>query len=134
MLLQRLPSEGGTAVVHDEASVDDAWRRVQLIGDTLTAEELLTLADKEILHRLFHEDDLRLYEPSPVYFRCRCSRERVGGMLQGLGEQETRAVLAERGEVEVRCDFCNRAYLFDAVDVAQLFSPATPGGTVGSVH
>jgi molecular chaperone Hsp33 len=129
MLLQRLPEEGGTAVVHDEAAVDDAWRRVQLIGDTLTAEELSTLADKEILHRLFHEDDLRLYEPSPVYFRCRCSRERVGGMLQGLGEQETRAVLAERGEVEVRCDFCNRAYLFDAVDVAQLFNPATPGGS-----
>jgi molecular chaperone Hsp33 len=134
MLLQRLPSEGGTAELHDPAAVDDAWRRVQLIGDTLTAEELLTLADKEILHRLFHEDDLRLYEPSPVYFRCRCSRERVGGMLQGLGEQETRSVLAERGEVEVRCDFCNRAYLFDAVDVAQLFNPATPGGAGSSVH
>jgi molecular chaperone Hsp33 len=134
MLLQRLPSDGGKAVVHDEAAVDDAWRRVQLIGDTLTADELLTLADTEILHRLFHEDDLRLYEPSPVYFRCRCSRERVGGMLQGLGEQETRSVLAERGEVEVRCDFCNRAYLFDAVDVAQLFNPATPGVAGGSVH
>ncbi len=134
MLLQRLPGDGGTAVAHDEAAVDDAWRRVQLIGDTLTAEELLTLADKEILHRLFHEDDLRLYEPSPVFFRCRCSRERVGGMLQGLGEQETRSVLAERGEVEVRCDFCNRAYLFDAVDVEQLFNPATPGVTGSSVH
>ena len=43
-------------------------------------------------------------------------------MLQGLGEAETRSVLAERGEVEVRCDFCNRAYVFDAVDVAQLFN------------
>jgi molecular chaperone Hsp33 len=134
MLLQRLPSDGGTAVRHDEAAVDDAWRRVQLIGDTLTAEELLTLADTEILHRLFHEDDLRLYEPAPVYFRCRCSRERVGGMLQGLGEQETRSVLLERGEVEVRCDFCNRAYLFDAVDVAQLFNPASPGLSGNSVH
>ena len=77
---------------------------------------------REILHRLFNEDDLRLFEPSPVYFRCRCSRERVAGMLQGLGEAETRSVLAERGEVEVRCDFCNRAYVFDAVDVAQLFN------------
>jgi molecular chaperone Hsp33 len=140
MLLQRLPREGGTAgtesgaVPHDEAAVDDAWRRVQLIGDTLTAEELLTLADTEILHRLFHEDDLRLYEPSPVFFRCRCSRERVGGMLQGLGETETRSVLAERGEVEVRCDFCNRAYLFDAVDVEQLFKPVTPGVSGSSVH
>jgi molecular chaperone Hsp33 len=137
MLLQRLPREGGAegaAVLHDEATIDDAWRRVQLIGDTLTAEELLTLADTEILHRLFHEDDLRLYEASPVFFRCRCSRERVGGMLQGLGERETRSVLAERGEVEVRCDFCNRAYVFDAVDVEQLFKPATPGVSGSSVH
>jgi molecular chaperone Hsp33 len=118
----------------DDAAIDDAWRRVQLIGDTLTAEELITLADTEILHRLFHEDDLRLYEPSPVFFRCRCSRERVGGMLQGLGEKETQSVLAERGEVEVRCDFCNRAYLFDAVDVAQLFAATTPGAAGGSVH
>ncbi|HMD74341.1 MAG TPA: Hsp33 family molecular chaperone HslO [Steroidobacteraceae bacterium] len=133
MLLQRLPSSGGKRGV-DAAAVDDAWRRVQLIGETLTPEELATLADTEILHRLFNEDDLRLYEPSPVYFRCRCSRERVSGMLQGLGEAETRSVLAERGEVEVRCDFCNRAYVFDAVDVEQLFKVAAAASSGTSVH
>ena len=123
MLLQKLPgAEGSPARPRMRPQIDDAWRRVQLIGETLTPEELRTLADAEILHRLFNEDDVRLFEPSPVYFRCRCSRERVGGMLQGLGEAETRSVLAERGEVEVRCDFCNRAYVFDAVDVAQLFN------------
>jgi molecular chaperone Hsp33 len=133
MLLQRLPGEKYPAAA-GAASVEDAWRRVQLIGETLTFEELRTLADTEILHRLFNEDDLRLFEPLPVYFRCRCSRERVGGMLQGLGEAETRSVLAERGEVEVRCDFCNRAYLFDAVDVAQLFNALIPGESGDSVH
>ncbi len=114
--------------------IDDAWRRVQLIGETLTPEELRTLADAEILHRLFNEDDVRLFEPAPVYFRCRCSRERVGSMLQGLGEAETRSVLAERGEVEVRCDFCNRAYVFDAVDVAQLFNAGVASDGGSSVH
>jgi molecular chaperone Hsp33 len=135
MLLQRLPiAEASGARIVDLAAVDDAWRRVQLIGETLTPEELRTLADAEILHRLFNEDDVRLYEPAPVYFRCRCSRERVGGMLQSLGEAETRAVLAERGEVEVRCDFCNRAYLFDAVDVAQLFNAGVASDSGSSVH
>ena len=86
MLLQRLPAAAAVRRPRPCAAVDDAWRRVQLIADTLTPEELRTLADAEILHRLFNEDDLRLFEPSPVYFRCRCSRERVGGMLQGLGE------------------------------------------------
>jgi molecular chaperone Hsp33 len=148
MLLQRLPDAPGApatdvvavagvapgAKAVDAAAIDDAWRRVQLIGATLTPDELRTLADAEIVHRLFNEDDVRLYDPSPVYFRCRCSRERVSGMLQGLGEAETRSILAERGEVEVRCDFCNRAYVFDAVDVEQLFNPRVASDAGGSVH
>jgi len=132
MLLQRLPGEGASRV--GVAEVDDAWRRVQLIGDTLTREELRTLTDLEILRRLFNEDDLRVFEPSPVYFRCRCSRERVASMLQGLGDAETRGVLAERGEVEVRCDFCNRAYVFDAVDVERLFAAGASSDGGGRVH
>jgi molecular chaperone Hsp33 len=136
MLLQRLPDDGlrETAPPAGLAAVDDAWHRVQMIGATLTVDELCTLADAQILHRLFNEDDVRLFEPAPVYFRCRCSRERVSGMLQSLGETETRSILAERGDVEVRCDFCNRAYVFDAVDVARLFSTAVTGDAGGSVH
>jgi molecular chaperone Hsp33 len=135
MLLQKLPvadAPGAHAV--EVAAVEDAWRRVQLIGETLTPEELRTLADADILHRLFNEDDVRLFEPAPVYFRCRCSRERVSRMLQSLGDAETRSVLAERGEVEVRCDFCNRAYVFDAVDVVQLFNTGVTSDSGSSVH
>jgi molecular chaperone Hsp33 len=138
MLLQRLPGERSAtapgATVADPSAIDDAWRRVQLIGATLTQEELQGLADAEIVHRLFNEDDVRIFEPAPVYFRCRCSRDRVGGMLQGLGETETRSILAERGEVEVRCDFCNRAYVFDAVDVGQLFNKGVASDASSSVH
>ena len=133
MLLQKLPAESASAhaaAVHTgaahTAAVEDAWRRVQIIGNTLTPEELRTLADQEILQRLFNEDDVRLYEPAPVYFRCRCSRERVAAMLQGLGESEIKSLISERGEVEVRCDFCNRAYTFDPVDAAQLFNAGVP--------
>jgi molecular chaperone Hsp33 len=133
MLLQKLPVADAPSGA-DAGAVEDAWRRVQLIGETLTPEELRTLADAEILHRLFNEDDVRLFEPAPVYFRCRCSRERVSRMLQSLGDAETHAVLAERGEVEVRCDFCNRAYVFDAVDVAQLFNAGVASDSGSSVH
>jgi molecular chaperone Hsp33 len=133
MLLQKLPVADAPPGA-DAGAVEDAWRRVQLIGETLTPEELRTLADAEILHRLFNEDDVRLFEPAPVYFRCRCSRERVSRMLQSLGDAETHAVLAERGEVEVRCDFCNRAYVFDAVDVAQLFNAGVASDSGSSVH
>jgi molecular chaperone Hsp33 len=133
MLLQKLPAERSAAPAQ-EAQIDDAWRRVQLIGETLTAEEMRTLSDAEVLHRLFNEDDVRLFERAPVFFRCRCSRERVESMLQSLGEAETRAVLAERGSVEVHCDFCNRGYVFDAVDVARLFNAGATAASGGSIH
>jgi molecular chaperone Hsp33 len=133
MILQRLPDHGGDLRA-DPTTLDDAWRRVQLIGDTLTPAELVSLGDQQILHRLFNEDDLRLFEPTPVFFRCRCSRERVASMLRSLGEAESRSIIAERGNVEVHCDFCNRAYLFDAVDVEQLFQGIAPQDGGARLH
>jgi molecular chaperone Hsp33 len=135
MLLQRLPEGQADAKRQaDPAEIDDAWHRVQLLGDTLTGAEMETLSDEQILHRLFAEDDVRLFEPVPVFFRCRCSRERVSGMLKSLGSQEVRSILAERGNVEVRCDFCNRAYQFDAVDVEQLLAPGSASEVSSRVH
>lgn len=139
MLLQRLPTpqllddaasdaDHAELLKNQQTQLDDAWQRVQLIADTLKPVELRELTDREILRRLFNEDDLRLFDSAPVFFKCRCSRERVTGMLQSLGEAEVLSVLAEQGEVEVHCDFCNRAYHFDAVDVAQLFS-VLPGSS-----
>jgi molecular chaperone Hsp33 len=47
-------------------------------------------------------------------------------MLRSLGEEEVNSVLAERGQVDVSCDFCGKPYKFDAVDCATLFSPNQP--------
>lgn len=136
MLLQRLPISSmkerttpSTQPSPTAVETDDAWHRVQLLGDTLKPEELEALSDRTILQRLFAEDDVRLFESSPVFFRCRCSRERVIGMLRGLGADDLRALLAERGKVEVHCDFCNRGYEFDAVDVEHFLSDQASGGS-----
>jgi molecular chaperone Hsp33 len=128
MLLQRLPDPERA----DRAEIDDAWNRVQLFGDTLRAEEMRLFSDRQILHRLFNEEDVRLFESAPVFFRCTCSRDRVTGMLQSLGQAEVQSILEEQGHVEVRCDFCNRAYQFDSVDVARIFSGSviTGGGLI----
>jgi molecular chaperone Hsp33 len=83
------------------------------------------LADRDLLRRLFAEDDVRMFESAPVFFRCRCSRERVAAMLKALGQAEIGGLLTERGVVEVRCEFCSRAYHFDAVDVEALFVAGT---------
>ncbi len=92
LLVQRLSDDsvksriaGSRAHEMNRAEIDDAWNRVQLLGDTLKPEELQTLSDRNILRRLFAEDDVRLFESAPVFFKCRCSRERVVGMLKALG-------------------------------------------------
>ena len=136
MLLQRLPPSSlkertnpSSRARPSTAEIEDAWQRVQLLGDTLKPEELSALSDRTILQRLFAEDDVRLFEPAPVFFRCRCSRDRVIGMLRALGAEELRSILAERGNVEVHCDFCNRAYEFDAVDVEHFLASQAVDGS-----
>ena len=124
LLLQRLPSGAGASteeLAHSAVEGDEDWNRVRLLAATLTAAELAALPGEELLRRLFHEEDVRLFEPDPVFFQCTCSRERVSGILRSLGEREVRELLAERGSVEVRCEFCNRAWQYDAVDVESLF-------------
>ena len=140
LLLQRLPvttrpasaTESGAGGVSED-EIEDAWRRVQLVAGTVTDPELAELADRELLRRLFAEDDVRMFEAAPVYFRCRCSRARVETMLRSLGRDEVDSIIAERGSVEVRCEFCSRAYRFDPVDVGALFSRG-PDPKPGGVH
>ncbi len=114
LLLQRLPEK--------PCDDEDAWNRALNLAATLTPEELLSLPAREVLHRLFHEEDLRLFEPQPVSFRCTCSHDRVTAMLRMLGLDEVRAILSEQGRIDVDCEFCNQHYSFDPVDAEQIFA------------
>lgn len=129
MLLQRLPPASRAAGSNRVEDDTDAWQRVQILADTITDSELLKLPDGDILHRLFHEEDLRVFEPLPLSFRCQCSQERVANTLRMLGEKEVLDIVAQEGEVQVNCEFCNRCYVFDGVDVAMLFASDAPPGT-----
>jgi molecular chaperone Hsp33 len=120
-LLQRVPERDRAFASPEE--VDELWNRAGHLAATLTVGELLGLPENKLLRRLFPEDDVRLFSPTPVFFQCRCSRDRVAGILRSLGEPEIQSILAERGSVEVRCEFCNRAYAFDPVDCAGVFRP-----------
>ena len=55
---------------------------------------------------------------------CRCSRERIGTLLLSLGEEDVEALLAEQGRVEAACEFCGRAYVYEADDARALFVAA----------
>lgn len=158
MLLQKLPSYGGTlegrpgsppaqvgetgAPLSGEGRAQDldTWDRACQLGATLKSDELLAETPDTLLRRLFWEDlqdaGLRVFEPASPRFNCSCSRLKVANMLQSLGQAEVEDILAERGSVEIHCDFCGQEYRFDPVDCAELFvsSPVATGAGSGAQH
>ncbi|MDH5518483.1 MAG: Hsp33 family molecular chaperone HslO [Gammaproteobacteria bacterium] len=112
-LLQELPG--------DQNNSED-WEHHEHLAATLQDNELLELGPQELLHRLYHEENVRLFDSEVFSFRCGCSRQRIDKMLQSLGYQEVNQTLEENaGIVAVDCEFCNAHYEYDAVDVDQLF-------------
>jgi molecular chaperone Hsp33 len=131
LLIQRLPMKGegnlaAQASMGDEDGIglSEDYNRISILAASLTADELLNLDAETILRRLFWEEKLVRFEPLTPSFACSCSRERVSNMIRSLGTEEVESILAERGNVEVGCDFCGQQYRYDAVDAAHIFTSA----------
>jgi molecular chaperone Hsp33 len=129
LLIQRLPAKGQGNLEgqsdrdanEDQIGVNEDYQRIAMLAGTLKRDELLTLDVDTILHRLFWQEPITRFEPLTPSFACSCSRERVSNMLRSLGTDEIESIIAERGSVEVGCEFCGAQYLFDPVDAAQVF-------------
>jgi len=100
---------------------EDDWNRLNFLAKTLTQRDFEGDAGIDLLRKLFAEDDVRVYEPRAVNFKCRCSAAKAEDVLKMLGEEESRQVLAEQGGIEIICEYCGHRRHFDAVDVERLF-------------
>ena len=135
LLIQRLPVKGQgnlegnknlersySDANEDEIGKNEDYQRISLLASTLKRDELLTLDADTILHRLFWEEPITRFEVLQPSFACSCSRDRVANMLRSLGAEEVESVIAERGSVDVTCEFCGAQHEFDPVDAAQIFT------------
>lgn len=130
-LLQQLPVER----VADGEPRAASWQHLVALAQTLKAEELLGLDNTTVLHRLYHEEEVRLFESEPVEFRCSCSKERSARALLSLGEEDVLALLDEqKGVIRMDCQFCNQQYAFQAEDVRQLFASGDGNSGTSTVH
>lgn len=114
MLLQLMPGQ-------DCQQREQFWEYAVHLGQTVSEEELLSLQNSVLLHRLYHETEVRVFAERPVQFKCRCSPEKMRQLIKVLGKEDADALLQERGQIDVRCDFCNSQFSFDAIDVTLLF-------------
>lgn len=120
LLLQKLPDHGGIdAPITDEL---ETWNRTVMLASTLKQEELLSTDIQTLMHRLFWEEPIRVFDPKQPSFHCSCTRDKVGGMLKMLGKAEIDNALKDLSSLEINCDFCGQYYQFDPVDCARLFS------------
>jgi molecular chaperone Hsp33 len=119
LMVQRVPPEGGLAPIADD--VEDAWRRVMVLMSSATSAELVApdLPPRRLLWRLFHEEGVRVYQTHPVEARCRCSRERIAGILRAFPADEIDEMRKE-AVTTVTCEFCNTRYEFEADDLERL--------------
>lgn len=115
MLLQVLPSEG-------DNNAD--FEHLEQLTATVKAEELYELDAEEVLHRLYHQEEVRLFDPIEVTFSCTCSRERSAQAIRTVSKTEIDSIIAELGKVEMGCEYCNTNYSFDSIDIEAIFSHA----------
>jgi molecular chaperone Hsp33 len=114
MLLQVLPAQGNSHA--------DDFDHLATLTHTVKSEELFGLPANEVLHRLYHEEDVTLYEPQDVTFKCTCSRQRCADALLTLAPEEVAEMLEQDGDIKMHCDYCGSDYQFDTMDVAALFA------------
>lgn len=117
MLLQVLPAQDTQA---------NDFEHLATLTDTIKLEELATLPANDVLWRLYHEEEVTLYDPQDVVFKCTCSRERCAGALRTLPDEEIDSILAEEGEIDMHCDYCGNHYLFNSMDIAEIRNNASP--------
>jgi molecular chaperone Hsp33 len=126
MLLQVMPPQESEGQDLDATKLQHDWEHLMHLTNTITSKELLELETETLLHRLFVEEDVRMFEAFDVKFKCTCSAKRGENAILLLGEVEAEEELREKQVIVVKCDFCNKEYTFDRVDVANIFRK---GGT-----
>ena len=114
ILLQQMPDK--------DSPLEDDWRRLGMLAATLRPADIAAGVGIDLLGKLFAEDDVRIFRPKAARFECRCSRKRAEEVLRMLGEEEISTACAEKGRVDVTCEYCGSTRSFDAVDVSRLFS------------
>jgi molecular chaperone Hsp33 len=102
-----------------DAPEDDAWVEARSLVGTIEDHELVdpNVSSERLLYRLFHERGVRVFDRQEVRETCRCSPERVMGMIRSFTQQERRDMVADDGRIVITCEFCSRRYDLDPAEV-----------------
>ncbi len=131
-LLQELPALGE---VQEAMEVDeDAWTRLTCVTDTIRDDELLHLDNQHLLHRLYHEETVRVFDDEALKFSCSCSKERLSTALNQMGYEQCQEIIDEQKKIRADCQFCGQHYSFDQSDINGLFPIQSAKAQMNKLH
>lgn len=101
-------------IAEDDARgpTEEAWTRTQALFETLGEDELIDsrLSSDQLLFRLFHEDGVRVFASQPLRAFCRCSQDRIEGVLRSFPAEERAGMIEPDGRIHVTCEYCSKVY------------------------
>jgi molecular chaperone Hsp33 len=112
------PGDAPPGAPRDEIEEDDAWVEAKARAATTEDHELIdpTLSSERLLFRLFNERGVRVFSPTTLVEACRCSADRIDGMLRSFSPAERRDMVGDDGMIAVTCEFCSTKRVFDPAD------------------
>lgn len=127
IMIQQMPDEDAGKMQDAEPGIED-WARAAMMLSTCSEGEMLSpvLHSADVLYRLFHEDGVRIYSPTHIRFKCRCTRDRVIDILRTIPRQEMEEVCAKDGKVMIKCEFCSGEYNFTPPEIAEVYKGKKP--------
>lgn len=129
IMIQQMPDDEAGKMADNslEQNIED-WTRAAMLLSTATDGEMLSnmLASSDVLYRLFHEDGVRIYSPTHVRFKCRCSRAKVVNILQTIPRRELEEVCEKEGKVSIKCEFCSEEYVYTADQLDEVYEGKKP--------
>ncbi len=119
IIIQRIPELGGKNIEISE--IPELRNEAEILMNSLTKEELFDekLSLPEILHRLYHSNNLVMTKDNHYEFKCRCSREKLLKTLRGFSEDELSTMLDENSKITAKCGFCSEIYEFTIPEILE---------------
>jgi len=106
-LIQLLPDAG------DKEQQQADFEHLCQLTNTIKPEEIFSLATEDLLYRLYHQEEVRLFEPQAVTYKCSCSEEKCLSAISQIAPSELESILVEQGSVSMTCDYCITTYKFE---------------------
>ncbi|NSX53560.1 Hsp33 family molecular chaperone HslO [Parasulfitobacter algicola] len=91
------------------------WNRANILLDTVEELELVgpNVDPTDLLIRLFHEEQPRVFDAQPITFGCTCSSDRVRQSLSIYSARDIAHMTTDDGIVTADCQFCGAHYEFN---------------------